>query len=114
MKTLLRFAPGLGSLLLLALGLAAGASAADQKTPPPCPYCPYCHTVAITRTSATSGGGKLQPQVAVVGVGHDCDSCSGGTIAVVGGKVTNRMQVTCPLCKRADPPCCEAPKADKS
>ncbi|HVW22090.1 MAG TPA: hypothetical protein VHC86_12825 [Opitutaceae bacterium] len=116
MKTIPVLRPLLGVGLILPLAIAfasaspaSAADAAPAATPKNWPACPYCHSVSIQETHATAAGGKLAPSVATVGLGHACDSCAGGPIAIVRGQESNQMTITCPICKQTEPRCCVKP-----
>ncbi len=119
-----RFGLSLGMLLLLTLAgrVQAGPSPQfpSQAHRPPSPAavsvpvaaapamaCPQCRSHVISEYSATSAGGKWAPHATIIGVEHDCASCT-GAIATVRGHTTSTMQADCALCAHAQPACCTA------
>ena len=91
----------------VALPAAKAVAAVPTAKPADTPgmTCPDCKTKVLEEFSFTNVSGKIAPHSTVIGKSHSCDRCS-GVITKVWGRVTDKMNRTCPICAKGGPGCC--------
>ena len=71
----------------------------------PAMACAHCKTTPITEYRPSDFGPRVLGHFERVGTKHSCKGCT-GSITSVGGKLTDEMKRSCPICTKTGPTCC--------